>query len=273
MTFSSLIHPHPLALDLGTAWTRAVSATGRRYCARSERRGERAVQGGAVIDGAPTAEILYEAFETLRSRFTRALPVAACVSSCASEAEQERYTHTLHRHGASAVTLVPTPIAAALGTGLDPSSHYSQMIVDIGDGFTEYAVIRRGRVETSRLLDFGCGNLRDVFFEKPHADAYDLMQWWSRSLPSVEERDEALAAQDEPFSLLSETLLDFFRDLPDRMACEVIENGVLLVGGGALLRGVRGRLSARTGFLIRVPANPLTATIDGAAQVLPYLQN
>jgi len=280
--FNPLYH---VALDLGTAWTRAASPEGRRTAVKTERRGKAGVQAGAVADASTCTEILQDLFKTLRpsfSAFPRRLSVLATVSSCATDEERQAMTATLYRSGAWSVTLVPQPLAAAIGAGLDPGSDYAQMVVDVGDGFTEYAVIRSGKVEMAHSVKVGCSALRDsIAMHCPSdADRGGEILRWLETCPLRETREAGAApagfsqelkgALEGPLGFLAEGSLQLFRSLPDRVACEVIESGITLVGGGALLRELQLRMAERTGLAVRVPGNPLTAVIEGAAQVIPY---
>ncbi len=253
---SRFSHCAPVALDLGTAWTRLATREGQRFTARTERQGHRGMQGGAICDPATCAEIVRELFHSVRPwlpPFRRRLGVVATIAASATGEETRALTGTLDRSGAWEVVLVPQPLAAAIGAGLDPGSEYAQMVVDVGDGFTEYAVLRSGKVEASSAVKIGCGAIREAAASSAPGTSAERQAAFAGALDSV-----------------AEGALRFFCQLPARMACEVIENGVLLVGGGALLHALPARLAERTGLSIRVPANPLTAVIEGAAGVIPY---
>lgn len=275
-----------VALDLGTAWTRAASPEGRHSSIRSERRGTRGIQAGAVASVSTCAEILHDIFESIRPRFLSKPRVVASVSSCATETERQLLTDTLRRAGAWSVTLIPQPLVAALGAGLDPGSDYAQMIVDVGDGFTEYAIVRSGRVEMSRVVKAGCGTVRNAaaHYYRRSGDggnsseqAEEILRRMAAMEPA-KPGETALSALppalvrelEGPLNFLADGSLRLFQKLPDRLACEVIENGIILVGGGALLQELKSRMAARTGLAVRVPGNPLTAAIEGATQVIPY---
>lgn len=289
MQMPHLSHPYHVALDLGTAWTRAANPEGRRSAVRTERRGRPGVLAGAVADASTCTEILQDLFRTLRppfSPFSRRLSVIAPVSPSATDEEKQALTGTLYRSGACSVILIPQPLAAAIGAGLDPGSDYAQMIVDVGDGFTEYSVIRSGKVEASEAVKVGCGTIRNAIAAhcRHHSarESAAILQWleahslcqagegMGRAVPPAGLSQELRGALEGSLSFLAEGSLQLFRKLPDRVACEVIESGITLVGGGALLRELQLRMADRTGLAVRVPRNPLTAVIEGAAQVIPY---
>ena len=292
MPIAHFSHFHPVALDLGTAWTRIASDEGRHFSTRTERRGVPGVLAGAVADPDTCAEILQDLFRTVRplSPFARRLAVVATLSPSASPGERQALISTLYRSGASSVSLIPQPIAAALGAGLEPASEYAHLVVDVGDGFTEYSVIRAGKVEVSEAVKVGCGAIgKAIAAHAPHLDGQqtrELLRWLGThrlgdaeggrnvAAPvdglSGELLEELWASLDDTCDFLVQGALQLFRQLPDRTACEVIENGLTLVGGGAMIRELRLRFAERTGLQVRAPANPLTAIIEGAVQVLPY---
>lgn len=263
-----------VALDMGSAWTRGASMDGRLSVTKSERHGLHGITAGEVVDVTTCSEIVSNLFKSLRPSFLGRPHAVACISSCASPAQRAAITSTLYQSGAWSVTLIQQPLAAAMGAGLDPSSDYAQMIIDVGDGFTEYSIIRAGRVEAAEAVKVGCANVRQVLAQHcRESEAGELLGWMQHGLFENEPDflpDGVLQALGEPLSYLADRAEAFFKRLPDRVACEVIENGVVLVGGGAMLRELKRRISARSGLAVRVPDNPLMAVIEGAKQAIPY---
>ena len=263
-----------VALDLGTAWTRGASQDGRLSVMKSERHGLHGIAAGEVVDAGTCAAIVSSLFRTLRPGFLGRPHAVASVSACATPAQRAALLSMLYRSGAFGVTMLQQPLAAAVGAGLDPGSDYAQMIMDVGEGYTELAVIRAGRVEVAEVIRLGCGSVRRILAEHcAGAEIEELLRWMERNLfennPGLLPQD-AMEALGEPLNTLAGRAAAFFRRLPDRMACEVIENGMLLVGGGAMLRELKRRISMQTGLAVRVPDNPLTAVIEGARQAIPY---
>gem|GEM_PF-3059978 len=255
---------HSIALDVGTAWTRAANPSGRQF----------SVESVAAASQEPSASLLGMIFRELRPHSFRRPRVVAAISACAGAQERTHFTQLLHRSGAGSVVLVPQPFAAALGAGLDPGSEHAQMIGDIGESFTEYAVIRCGHVLYSRRLALGCGALKERIGRG--AGASMVLRWMeTHSLDDLPPFAGIISAElaRELRGLLesiAEGALSFFRDLPDAIACEVIEDGIMLVGGGALIADLRREITRRTLLGVRVPGNPLTSAIEGVTQVIPY---
>ena len=92
--------------------------------------------------------------------------VLACVPSDAAAEEIEALRDALRNAGAARATVVPEPLAAAVGAGLDLSSPHAQMLVDVGEGVTDVAVIRNGLVEDTLAIRVGCSDLRATIMDR-----------------------------------------------------------------------------------------------------------
>ncbi len=279
MPTSRLSFQYHVALDVGTAWTRAANPGGARFSIETQRR--KGAPPPLALEGPAASRMIEGLLKALRPHFFWRPKVVAAISSCANERERHSFLQTLYQGGAGEVTLVPQPFAAAVGAGLDPSSQHAQMIIDIGESFTELALIRSGRVEQSESLQFGCQALKQVIARhlrprpgaRPGHDA--LLHWMgTHSLNEAIRRGMIPPELAMEIRTLLGTVADgalrFYRRLPDRVACEVIENGITLVGGGAMLTDLRAEMAMRTGLTIHVPCNPLTSVIDGVTKVIPY---
>lgn len=151
-----------IAVDLGTARTRV--AWGNRMAVELPSMAEDrpALRCGVVVDKLAAVAVL----RTLMGNFARqcfSRPKAiACVPTDADDRERDAVIDCVKEAGAQSVYLIPEPFAAAVGAGADLSSPYAHMIMDIGEGVTDCAVIREGRIVASRAVRIGCGDLRDA---------------------------------------------------------------------------------------------------------------
>jgi rod shape-determining protein MreB len=209
----------------------------------------------------------------------------ACIPTDACEVERESLIEATRRAGASAVALVPEPLAAAIGAGLDISSPYAQMLVDIGDGVTDIAVIRSGQLVTTSAVRTACSDLHQAISEIVAA------RYGMRLFPQEAQRlTHRLGSPLEPtseqwfyaegleqgsgtpinrrVSSLTAAIHRTVRELPPATSCEVIESGICLTGGGANLRGFTQRLSLATSLDVRPADDPMRAVINGACQML-----
>lgn len=316
-----------LAIDLGTANTRlyaggkgvvveepTVSPDSPRWISRhrmDREAGDRKspsrglpsapVRAGVVVDVEAAAALLVPLIRRAR-RFYLARPRALfCTPSDASELERAALVETAHRAGASVLAVSPEPLAAALGAGLDPTSRFASMIVDIGSGVTDIAVIRSGRIIEAAAVRSGCSDLRAaVAAMVTHRHGVQLhpneaerlmrlagVQHGNGShrmilgLGTGTDGDEATVAvnEDEVHAVMApivRTILErisaVLKDLPPIAACEVIEDGICLTGGGACLRGMAELISQATHLDVRVAPDPLRSVIYGAAHLLRSVQ-
>ena len=144
-----------IALDVGTATTRI--ATGQSSIAeRPSLIGcKRALRDGVIVDG-ETVSFILEPFFSLARRFGILKPcVLACAPSNAQDEERQMLTDSIMKAGAFSVSIIPEPLAAAIGSGLDVSSPYAQMVIDIGEGVTDCAVIRSSKILVTRAVRVG----------------------------------------------------------------------------------------------------------------------
>jgi rod shape-determining protein MreB and related proteins len=224
--------------------------------------------------------------------------ILACCPVSTTFDDRRMLIHQYQEAADSDITLVPGPFAGAIGMGLDVQSCYAQIVVDIGEGITEVAVIRAGAVISSKTSTKACAAFhnelqilaRDRYgIRLSRRDAERLTQelgtapgtnvenWSSEIRADLNTGNEASIcltslqvnqAIHPPIIELGKVVNGFLLDLPDDIACEVIESGISLTGGGACLRGMADFLGALTRMQVRISHNPLHAVISGAAKML-----
>src|SRR5215470_2354883 len=222
----------------------------------------------------------------------------ACAPTDACDEERAALIEATRRAGASAVVVVPEPMAAAIGAGLDVSSPYAQMLVDIGDGVTDIAVIRSGSLITTSAVRTACSDLRHCVSQMIafrygvllfSDEAERLMRAVGAAREDERERlfltqgtdlltggpmslcvssHDVMEAIEQPLDIIIEVIHKVVRDLPLQTSCEVIENGICLTGGGAQLQGMSERLANATSLTVRLADDPMRAVINGACQML-----
>src|SRR5262245_63645932 len=221
-----------------------------------------------------------------------------CAPTDACEEERAALIEATKRAGASAVVVVPEPMAAAFGAGLDISSPYAQMLVDVGDGVTDIAVIRSGALVTTSGVRTACSDLRHSVSQTIafrygvllfSDEAERLMRTVGASRDYERERllltqgtdlltgeamslcvssHDVVEAVEQPLEIIVDAVQKAVRDLPVETSCEVIETGLCLTGGGAQLQGMSERLAEATSLTVRVAEDPMRAVINGACQML-----
>lgn len=228
---------------------------------RSSRLGNRCcVSGGVVVDETMVAEILRPLFDKTRL-FGMVKPyVLACTPSDATREERERLYDAVMMAGASSVWIIPEPLAAAVGAGIDVSSPYAQMVVDIGEGVTDCAVIKMSRMQATAAVRVGCSQMRVALAQRQAATG-------TSGHPGSELEQGLYPALHTIIGLID----DFLKNLRPEEGCEVIESGILLTGGGALIPGLRGYLEQRFDIAVRVAPRPITSVVEGAHAIVPVV--
>jgi rod shape-determining protein MreB len=262
----------------------------------------RPLRHGAIRDFDLTERLIKLVFQRIGlNRFShpRAL---ICVSSGITPVERRAVTEAALSAGARSVDLIQEPMAAAIGAGLPIDQPRGNCIIDVGGGTTEVAVVTMGGVVASRVARVGGLDLDDAIQKflrveygmaigERTAEAIKMQigsAHPSDDEPKAEIRGRELAtglpktvtvSAEETRSALEEvvwTLLGAVRgalaDTPPELAHDVIERGMTLTGGGALLQGLDARLTAETEIPVHVPESPLETVCLGAGMALEELE-
>ena len=295
--------PSVLALDAGTGEVLALGDEASQMVGRTPGRIQavRPLRRGAVTDPEVTERLLRLLLHRSgASRVHRPL-VLLCVPSAITEVERRAVTDAARRAGAAGTRLVEQPLAAALGAGLRISEPLGTMVLDIGGGTTEAAVLSLGGVVARRAVRIGGFDLDaaiQAFVKREHGIAIgeptaediklaigsawpgddevraevrgrDLVSGLPRSVV-VTPADVRLAV-DEVVATMCGAAVACLGQVPPDLATDLIDEGIHLVGGGALLRGLDRRLAAVTGLPVHVVDDPLRAVALGGGRCLESL--
>lgn len=287
-----------IAVDFGTATTRiATSGHGRLVEGPSVCGVTPVLERGVVVNTDAAAELLRALLRRTPTLSPLRPRVITCVPTDVTPSERAALVRSLRQAGAAAITVSPEPLAAAIGAGLDVSAPHAQLVVDIGHGITDCAVIRSGQVVATRAVRQACTDLYDAV-RTAVRERYQL-----RLLPREAERlvasvnfaagaapgrlealgrcelgylrrvaiptSEVAAVLEPVLTAILAAPRALVRDLPAELGAEIIERGIVLSGGGALWRGMTARLAAETGIAVRCARDPLHAVIRGARAILP----
>ncbi len=258
----------------------------------------RPLRGGAITDFEITQRMIRLLFQRAGvSRLNRSR-VLICVPSAITHVEQRAVLEAARRAGAAATYLIEQPMAAAIGAGLPIHEPLGNMVVDIGGGTTEVAVISLGGVvalEAVRVGSFDIDASIQAYVRKeygiaigertaeeikvaigsayPTADEFkaevrgrDLMS----GLPKVIilSPEEVREAIEEQVRAICDAVIAALAQTPPELAQDLIENGVNLVGGGAMLRGLDLRISKETQLPVHLVQAPLESVVLGAGRCL-----
>jgi rod shape-determining protein MreB and related proteins len=227
--------------------------------------------------------------------------VLVCVPSQVTSVERRAVIQAAIEAGAREAYTIEEPMAAAIGAGLPISTPGGNMIVDIGGGTTDIAVISLGGIVASESLRVA-GNRMDEVIIRHIKSAYSLMigdrtaeeikvrvgsaypleqemvlavkgRDMVAGLPKTIEvsSEEIREALSEPVTQIVEKVKRVLERTPPELAADIIERGVVLTGGGALLRGLDRLLSAATGIPIFVAEDPLSCVAIGTGRALEEL--
>lgn len=283
-----------LAVDLGTARIRVAGGVGG-ICERpASLMAEAAMRHGVVINADAAIRILHPMIRGRKRLGARGMRVLACAPTDVSALERNLVRSCLLEAGANAVVVVPEPLAAAVGSGVDIGSPYSKLIVDFGEGVTDCAVIRNVQIVHSLAERTGCWDLREsirrlaatsagIGISAGEADRVlhtfgisGVAQMMVKGSADGKDSPVFLRAEDLHAELASavermiQPIRTLLRNIGAGSGAEVIEDGIFLTGGGALLPGMREAVAAATGIETRVVNDPLRSVIRGARRMLPF---
>lgn len=256
------------------------------------------LRAGVVTD-VDAARMLLEPLFWRAKRFGVIKPRAlACAPTDVSASEHEALVESMRRAGASAVRVVPEPLAAAVGAGLDVSEPFAQMLVDIGHGVTDVAVIHSGELISTAAVRVACSDMhaavREMIAQRYEVDLYREEPerltrvigtapgtWLEKSAiasglnlesgeaTSVEVTSTEVSEAIAPIvNRILEHVCETLRELRPTVAAEVIESGICLSGGGAELRGITKLIARTTSLEVARAGNPLHSVINGASRML-----
>jgi rod shape-determining protein MreB and related proteins len=324
----ALLFPSNLAVDLGTANTlvyvpgqgvvlnepsivavhssdRSVLAVGtpaRAMLGRAPATIEviRPLRHGVIADYDITEKMLHHFIRRAHSARSLAHPrVVISVPSNITQVERRAVQESATHAGASKVYLVSEPVAAALGAGLPVNEPGANMVVDVGGGTTEIAVISLSGIVYSASLRIGGDDMNDaiaVHVRKSHGlligerQAEEIKIALGSAYPQADEaapvsvkgRDltsglprtivvtgaEVRDALREPITAIVQAVRSCLEQTPPELAADIVDKGITVTGGGALLAGFDQLLSRETELPILVSDDPLTCVVRGAGKVL-----
>jgi len=259
----------------------------------------RPLQNGVIADYEVTEAMLSYFFGKIAGRLRLVRPtVMVSVPWGVTSVERRAVHEAALAAGAREVFLIPEPLAAAIGAGLPVSTPAGDMVVNIGGGITEAAVLTMNniiRAESGRVggirLDEGIINYvrrkYNLSIGQPTAEAVKIQVGAAVNQPEemtmeVQGRDnvsglprtitistgEVVEAISEPLSIIANVVKGVLSNTPPELSSDIIDRGIVLTGGGALLRGIDRYLTNQTGVPVYRSDNPLIACATGAGLAL-----
>lgn len=264
----------------------------------------RPMKDGVIADFDATGEMLKYFIQKAHNRHSFISPrVIIGVPSGITQVEQRAVKDAAQASGAREVYLIEEPMAAAVGVGLPVDEPSGNMIVDIGGGTTDIAVISLEGIVYSKAVRVGGDKMDEAIIsymkrrynlmigdrtaEQIKVDigsAYpinrepmeieikgrDLISGIPKTIPITE--DEIKEALSEPVITIIDTIKVALENTPPELAADIVDRGIVLAGGGALLRGIDTLLKEETGLPVIIADDPLTAVVRGVGKMLDDLE-
>ncbi|MBO5884069.1 MAG: rod shape-determining protein [Clostridia bacterium] len=259
----------------------------------------RPIKDGVIADFDVAAKMLRAYFEITGSISLFSRPtVVICIPYGVTDVEKRAVEDVTYQAGARSVALVDEPLAAALGAELRVGRARGSMIVDIGGGTTEVAVISMGGIVASQSLRVAGDEFdeaiveylkkyRDILVGNATAEELKLrigtahpslprgnMEVSGRSLRSglgvtaTVQSDEIREALERPLTAVIRTIKSTLEQTPPELSADIYDFGITLTGGGALLRGIDRLIMEKTGLRVNIAKDPLECVCKGIGRII-----
>ena len=300
-----LNEPSIVVYDKNTEKIRAIGEEARLMEGRitSDMEIIRPIRQGVIVYYTVTEKMLsYFISRTVgKSLFGRKPRISVCVPSGATEVEKKAVEDATYQAGAREVSIIEEPVAAAIGAGIDIAKPCGNMIVDIGGGTADIAVISLGGVVVSNSIKVAGDDFDEAivrFMRKKHnlligertAEEIKInvgtvykrpenltMDVRGRNLVTglpktvtvtSEETEEALR---EPAYQIVDAVHNVLERTPPELAADISDRGIVLTGGGSLIQGLEELIEEKTGINTMTAEDPLTAVAIGTGKYIEYL--
>src|ERR1700692_1418431 len=299
-----LSEPSVVAIDQRSGEVHAVGVEAKRMLGRTPGsiQAIRPLKDGVIADFEVTQQMLKYFIAKASERRTFIRPrIIICIPFGITQVEKRAVKESAQSAGAREVYLIEEPMAAAAGAGLPITEPSGNMIVDIGGGTTEVAVISLGGIvysksvrvagdkfdeaivnyikrkyslligeRTAEQIKLAIGNAYPFEEEKTYeVKGRDLISGAPKTIEvNSEEIRDALA---EPVSAVVDTIKTALERTPPELAADIVDNGIILAGGGALLANLDILIKEKTGLPVALAEDPLTCVVRGSGKALEDL--
>lgn len=259
----------------------------------------RPLKDGVIADFEITATMLkYFIKSVVRGGLFSRPRIIICIPSGVTEVERNAVEDAARQAGGKYVELIEEPMAAAIGAGLPVDSPIGNMVVDIGGGTSEVGIVSLGDIVAScsvRMagdkfdeaivtyikkkynLLIGERTAEDIKITIGSAYPYEgegAMMVKGRNLVDGLPKNIRITAEEvrealrDPLMMIVDAILNTLEKTPPELSADIIDNGIMLTGGGALLRGLDKLIEEETGMPVRIAERPLDCVVDGAGMRL-----
>lgn len=301
-----LNEPSVVAIDNRSHKTIAVGREAKRMLGRTPDgiNAIRPMKDGVIADFEIVEEMLRAFLGMAQKRRLLIRPrVIVCVPSGITAVEMRAVRDSVEHAGAREVYLVAEPIAAAVGVGLPVDTPAGNMVIDVGGGTTEIAVIALSGIVCNSSIRVGGDEMDDAvvqYIKKTYnlmigeqtAEVIKIKIGSAFPLPEETEMEvrgidlvagipktikvgsaEIREALKEPVALIAEALRSALEKTPPELAADIVDKGIVMTGGGSLLRGLDALLREDTNLPISVVSNPLECVVLGTGKILDEIEH
>jgi rod shape-determining protein MreB len=294
-----LNEPSVVAINQTSGGILAVGAEAKKMIGRTPGNivAIRPLKDGVIADFDTTERMLRYFIQKVHRRRHLAKPrIVVCVPSGITGVEQRAVKDAGYAAGARKVYIIEEPMAAAIGSGLPVHEPTGNMVVDIGGGTTEVAVISLGGIVTAQSIRIGGDELDNAIIQyvkkeyslllgertaeeikmaigsafpipdEPHAEirGRDLVSGLPKTI--VVSAEEIRKALEEPVNQIVDAVKTTLDKCPPELSGDIMDRGIVLTGGGALLKGLDERLKHETGMPILIADDPLDSVAMGSGK-------
>jgi rod shape-determining protein MreB len=297
--------PSIIALDRDSGKVIAIGEKARQMHGKTHDniRTIRPLRDGVIADFNAAEMMIRGMIKMLNSKsklFSPSLKIVVCIPSGSTEVELRAVRDSTEHAGARDVYMIYEPMAAAIGIGIDVEAPEGNMVVDIGGGTTEIAVIALGGIVCNKSIRIAGDDFTDdiqEYMRHQHnvkvgeRTAEEIKIQVGSALPDLEEPpvdfvvrgphqmtalpieipvsyQEIAHCLDRSIAKIEAAVLDALEQTPPELYADIYKNGIYLAGGGALLRGLDKRLSEKHNIPVRVAEDPLHAVARGTGIAL-----
>ena len=295
--------PSVVASDTETGTVHAVGADAERMIGRTPATiaATRPLRHGVIADFDVTEQMLRYFIRKVIDRRTAHPRLIVCAPSGVTEVEKRAVEEASLAAGARRIHLIEEPIAAAIGAGIQIEEPIGRMVVDVGGGTSEMAVISLGGIvvfrsvrvggyemdeaiasylrsqyqlaigsQTAERIKIGIGS---AIPQNPESTMEVRGRHLLTGLPTAVQLSsgEVRAAIAGPLNEILQAVRDTLEETPPELASDIARDGILLAGGGTLIRGFRERVANETGMPVFSAESPLTCVAYGSGQALDHL--
>lgn len=298
-----LREPSVVAVDNNTNEVLAVGKEARRMLGRTPGNivATRPLRDGVISNYTVTEKMLKYFINKICGKFVFSPRIMICIPSQVTEVEKKAVIDAASQAGARKVFLIEEPIAAAIGAGIDISKPCGNMVVDIGGGTTDIAVISLGGSVVSESIKVAGDKFDDAivkYIKRKHnimigeRTAEDLKINVGCVYPKIQDNEmeirgrdlitglpknvmirssEMLEALAEPAMMIVDAVHSVLEKTPPELAADISDRGIYMTGGGCLIDGLDKLLQSETGISVMIAQEPISCVALGTGKALDNL--